>query len=1091
MKCLLKILLLILFCTTYLNAQNLIGNERANKTFRHYLQGLTQVYPEWLSANSEIVPITFYDLNEEPFLYFYDVQNDAETVGYCAIGAFDDLPPLIWASSGKSPLDNFEVCKNRFCKSNKITNELQFSNQVHVKFISNALGIFCVEFSFDDNSFYYDLVCSSEISLNILEEQQTVVEEFRLEKSALFKADWQELDSQNPLRKISGTASANELNVTAFTWYRGCGPTSQAMVLKYLGETRPFCSPLDKPVTSFSWSGPTNWTTTRWEKDYNPSNSNRYCAKSLVDRFADHYDFPESGGWVSEYGSDKYDHADGFCWVAWSYSDLFFSTGYSNPSSSKLKTEIDNNRPVKGGFITHPTYGTHAVCIIGYTGDGSTATFWDTYQTGEKRSISSSAFDNFVYCRPNIRVPTDVSSLETALSMTNIYEGVVLRSGCHTLNNDLILNNRTLWIESGATLDLNSYSIRCIGNALIINDDGVITGDYSRIQRDNTYKGLFPASTTMYQLMDWASVNYDVVLKCGTYNLNDNLSVENGIDLVVGDAATINLSNNYYLICEGSAKIEKNGSINGYTHYAKNGSYWKAFFPSGYNIQQMIDLASGSWDLYPQSDTYNQDLSMKSNISIIGPLTISGKVHFNNVSGCELKHVTVRRIEVDGGSNNKASFINFSSSSTSIDVDGYADFNFYDIDTNANYFGINARNHSIVDGESAGTTMSTIYDCSEDGVSANSSATVYLGKMDFCNNGCTDIYAGSGCYVNAEDVLHFTCDPDECDCVYGNVDLPSGGYLVCLNKRSIAKENPQSSIPDNESISAEDENPVKNAYLEARTLHKNIKIAQFQEKEEKGSFDISEYKSEYDALFSKANDIVLKNPDDDFAVLSMNLIYNCFNVQNLFDESYNYFSNLAAGKSESHLRPHAMSALVAWHTDRKNYKQALALTEDILTDYPKSELAPDMLLAKGKIYLRFLDEQEKAVSCFNRILSEYPENKAAFAAKTLLEEIESEQPKPSVTSSGNEITIQNYPNPFNPDTEIRYSLPEAGQVSLKIFDIQGREVITLFDEEQTAGNHTLKWNGLNRSGLRVASGMYFYQIRFNRKVLTKKMVVVR
>ena len=86
---------------------------------------------------------------------------------------------------------------------------------------------------------------------------------------------------------------------------------------------------------------------------------------------------------------------------------------------------------------------------------------------------------------------------------------------------------------------------------------------------------------------------------------------------------------------------------------------------------------------------------------------------------------------------------------------------------------------------------------------------------------------------------------------------------------------------------------------------------------------------------------------------------------------------------------------------------------------------------------------------------------------------------------------QNYPNPFNPETTIQFTLPEQGRVTLKIFDVMGREVTTLLDEERSAGPYTALWDGKDTFGRSVASGLYFYQIRFKDKVLTKKFTLMR
>lgn len=71
---------------------------------------------------------------------------------------------------------------------------------------------------------------------------------------------------------------------------------------------------------------------------------------------------------------------------------------------------------------------------------------------------------------------------------------------------------------------------------------------------------------------------------------------------------------------------------------------------------------------------------------------------------------------------------------------------------------------------------------------------------------------------------------------------------------------------------------------------------------------------------------------------------------------------------------------------------------------------------------------------------------------------------------------QNYPNPFNPSTTIRYTLPHPSRVSLKIYNILGQEVITLVDAPQLPGEKSVVWEGRDRHGRPVSSGMYFYRI---------------
>ncbi len=81
---------------------------------------------------------------------------------------------------------------------------------------------------------------------------------------------------------------------------------------------------------------------------------------------------------------------------------------------------------------------------------------------------------------------------------------------------------------------------------------------------------------------------------------------------------------------------------------------------------------------------------------------------------------------------------------------------------------------------------------------------------------------------------------------------------------------------------------------------------------------------------------------------------------------------------------------------------------------------------------------------------------------------------------------QNYPNPFNPSTTIKYSIPKQSYVTLKVYDILGREAVTLVNEEKPAGNYEIIWNA-NKS----ASGIYFYQIKSGEFIKTKKMILLK
>ena len=81
---------------------------------------------------------------------------------------------------------------------------------------------------------------------------------------------------------------------------------------------------------------------------------------------------------------------------------------------------------------------------------------------------------------------------------------------------------------------------------------------------------------------------------------------------------------------------------------------------------------------------------------------------------------------------------------------------------------------------------------------------------------------------------------------------------------------------------------------------------------------------------------------------------------------------------------------------------------------------------------------------------------------------------------------QNFPNPFNPTTKINYSIPEQSYVTLKVFDVLGREVKTLVNKEQPVGNFEVEFNASD-----FTSGIYFYRIQAGEFVESKKMVLMK
>ena len=85
----------------------------------------------------------------------------------------------------------------------------------------------------------------------------------------------------------------------------------------------------------------------------------------------------------------------------------------------------------------------------------------------------------------------------------------------------------------------------------------------------------------------------------------------------------------------------------------------------------------------------------------------------------------------------------------------------------------------------------------------------------------------------------------------------------------------------------------------------------------------------------------------------------------------------------------------------------------------------------------------------------------------------------------------NYPNPFNDQTVIQFFLPEEAQIRITVYDILGREIIILSDKTLVAGTYAIRWDGRDKIGLKVPTGIYFYRFYTYAFTDVRKMIYLK
>ncbi len=371
--------------------------------------------------------------------------------------------------------------------------------------------------------------------------------------------------------------------------------------------------------------------------------------------------------------------------------------------------------------------------------------------------------------------------------------------------------------------------------------------------------------------------------------------------------------------------------------------------------------------------------------------------------------------------------------------------------------------------------------------------TVVAEYIEFCENYPYDICADGG----TESAETFECiwSGDPRDYTYGNV-MYDVGDETCegLKKAVLARARPASLLKSH--VAVEDDQGRED-YDDALSLYRLIRNNLRLDIKSGLEPEPQKYAAEYSDAIGQFRQIVEEYPESRYSVLALGFIADCYRSLGESESLAGYLGGILKDAQYESLHLYAQNLLIPYHRRTGDIQAALDLSDTILSSSPPEDLACDVLYGKGVIYQHNLGDHDRAVETYLAVVEQYPDHPIVQSALTRLEIMGESVVIPDKPATAPEpepvedLALEGYPNPFNPTATIRFGLPEAGRVTLVVYDLMGREVVRLAEGYRDAGWQELVWNGRDARGREVPTGIYIARLITPQGARAIKLVMMK
>jgi tetratricopeptide (TPR) repeat protein len=497
-----------------------------------------------------------------------------------------------------------------------------------------------------------------------------------------------------------------------------------------------------------------------------------------------------------------------------------------------------------------------------------------------------------------------------------------------------------------------------------------------------------------------------------------------------------------------------------------------------YGNTYMLEMPNGTF-------SENVNISNKLNLTFNGggstTTTINGTVSISNCEGCNFINFKAQALSLSGCVNPNLGNINLDIGSVNPSLYAYNCTNFHYTGgnvsdrlaySNGTGFNLYQSSTSTIDGSAY-----TLFYHNVRGIYANSS-TVNIDHVHFCNN-TYDLATSAGAHIYA----------NYCSFPGGVAHTQGSGIYLSYNQISDCTGLSKSSGSLAKST-VNGPDTISDEFMQIDSSNFNIAKKVRADLSEKKEFNKDKYRNEYLSTINDYKRFINKHPGSEYSKTSLISVVHIYKMLGDYEGMKAFLQEIIADKNLTNESGWGKRFMLEYYSHNKDFTTALATAEEIMKERANNEdLLCDVLFAEGLIYLHDLNKTEAAIGCFSDIIIKYPDNDIAAFAENELKFLGVVKKQKDIETSETNIpgfSTGSYPSPFNPVTTIEYTLPIDVKVVIKIYDIIGREITTLVNEEKTAGRYFVKFNASN-----LSSGVYFYSINAGNFYQVKKLILAK